>query len=114
MAGLDLSDIGHLEAYDASSIHLISQLEGLGFVEPGQGLDFFQSGAAAPGGTLPVNTGGGMLSDAYMHGWNHIAEVTRQLRHEAGERQIEGLQASMSCLAQTDQAHPIVFTRGEP
>ena len=113
MAGLGLADIGHLEAYDASSIHLISQLEGLGFVAPGQGLDVFQGGGAAPGGVLPVNTAGGMLSDAYMHGWNHIAEVTRQLRHEAGERQIAGLQASMSCLAQTDQAHPMVFTRGE-
>jgi acetyl-CoA acetyltransferase len=112
MAGLSLSDIQHLEGYDASSIHLISQLEGLGFVEPGGGLEFCQHGHMAVGGKLPVNTGGGMLSGSYMHGWNHVAEVTRQLRHEAGERQVKDVHASMFSLAQTDQAHPLIFERG--
>ena len=112
MAGLELKDIQHLEGYDASTIHLISQLEGLGFVEPGGGLEFCKQGHMALNGTLPVNTGGGMLSGSYMHGWNHVAEVTRQLRHEAGERQIKDVQFSLFSLAQTDQAHPVIFTRG--
>lgn len=112
MAGLALSDIGHLECYDASTMHLINHLEGHGFAEPGEGIDFCKRGDMAVGGKLPVNTAGGMLSGSYMHGWNHVAELTRQLRHEAGARQIEGLQASIFSLAQTDQVHPLVFTRG--
>jgi len=112
MADMRLSDIQHLEGYDASTIHLISQLEGCGFVEPGAGLDFCKQGKMAVGGKLPVNAGGGMLSGSYMHGWSHVAEVTRQLRHEAGARQIKDVEVSMFSLAQTDQAHPIIFVRG--
>lgn len=112
MAGLSASDVQHFEGYDASTIHLINQLEGHGFVEPGGGLEFCKSGEMAVGGALPVNTGGGMLSDSYMHGWNHVAEITRQLRHEAGPRQIENVEVSMFALAQTDQCHPILFVRG--
>jgi acetyl-CoA acetyltransferase len=112
MAGMRLSDIQHFEGYDASSIHLINQLEGFGFVPPGEGLAFCQAGQMAVGGKLPVNTSGGNLSGSYMHGWSQIVEVVRQLRHEAGPRQIAGVQASMSALVQTDQAHPIIFARG--
>ena len=56
---------------------------------------------------------GGNMSGSYMQGWGQIPEAVRQLRHEAGERQIDGLQASLTCLAQTDAAHPILFTRGD-
>lgn len=113
MAGISLTDVQHFEGYDASTIHLINHLEGHGFVRPGAGLEFFKSGAAAIGGSLPVNTGGGILSGSYMHGWSHVAEVVRQLRHEAGARQVRDAEVSMFSLAQTDQVHPIVFMRGE-
>ena len=113
MAGLALSDVQHFECYDAATMHLINHLEGHGFVPPGEGIAFCQSGAMAVGGKLPVNTAGGMLSGSYMHGWNHVAEITRQLRHEAGERQIADVEVSMFSLAQTDQVHPIIFRRGE-
>jgi len=112
MAGLALSDVGHFECYDASTMHLINHVEGHGFAAPGEGIAFCKGGGMAIGGTLPTNTAGGMLSGSYMHGWNHVAEITRQLRHEAGERQVEGVQVSMFSLAQTDQVHPLVFTRG--
>lgn len=111
MAGVDLSDIGHLEAYDAASIQLVNQIEGLGFCGPGTSLRAFADGELAVGGRLPVNTAGGMMSESYMHGWNHVAEVVRQLRGEAGSRQIKGLSASMSVLAQTDQVHPIIYQK---
>ncbi len=113
MAGLSLSDIQHFECYDAATIHLVNHLEGHGFVAPGDGLQFCKSGEMAITGSLPVNTAGGMLSGSYMHGWNHVAEITRQLRHEAGARQIEGVECSMFSLAQTDQVHPLIFMRGE-
>jgi acetyl-CoA acetyltransferase len=112
MAGLELSDVEHFEGYDPSSIHLINQVEGYGFAERGTGLHFCKEGHMAIGGSLPTNTGGGNLSGSYMHGWSQIAEVTRQLRHEAGERQVRGVHVSMSSLVQTDQAHPLVFVRG--
>ncbi len=112
MAGLTLSDVQHFECYDASTNHLVNHLEGHGFTAPGEGLEFCKSGEMAVGGSLPVNTAGGMLSGSYMHGWNHVAEITRQLRHEAGPRQIEGVEVSMFSLAQTDRVHPLIFMRG--
>lgn len=112
MADLELADIQQLEGYDPASIHLVGQLEGYGFVEPGAGLAAFKDGSLAVGGRLPVNTAGGMLSGAYMHGWNQVAEIARQLRHQAGARQIAGIETAMFSLAQSDQAHPIIFTRG--
>jgi acetyl-CoA acetyltransferase len=112
MAGLAIGDVDHFEGYDASTIHLVNQLEGYGFVEPGQGLDFWKEGHTAMGGTIPVNTSGGMLSEAYMQGWNLLVEVVRQLRHEAGPRQVAGAEVSLFSFATTDSAHPIVFTRG--
>ena len=60
MAGLDLSDIQHFEGYDASTIHLVSQIEGYGFAEPGAALGQFKRGELAPGGRLPINVNGGM------------------------------------------------------
>jgi acetyl-CoA acetyltransferase len=108
MADRQLSDITHFEGYDTSTIHLLCQLEGYGFREPGAGLEHFNDAS----NKLHVNTAGGMLSEAYMHGWNHAAEITRQLRHEAGARQVPDVETSMFSLAQTDQAHPIIFTRG--
>ena len=113
MADVSLSDIQHFEGYDASTMHLINHIEGHGFVEPGAGLDFCKAGEMAVGGKLPTNTWGGNVSGSYMQGWAHIAEIVRQLRHEAGPRQIEGVEVSMSSLAQTDQVHPLIFVRGE-
>jgi acetyl-CoA acetyltransferase len=112
MAGLNLSDVDHFQGYDASSIHLINQIEGYGFVEPGAGLRFCQAGQMDLSGALPVNTSGGMLSEAYMHGWNHVVEAVRQLRHQAGSRQVAGVQTSMFSLATTESAHALLFTRG--
>ncbi len=112
MANIALSDVQHFEGYDASTIHLINHIEGHGFVEPGAGLAFCKAGEMAPGGALPVNMAGGILSGSYMHGWNHVAEIVRQLRHEAGPRQVKNLEISMFSLAQTDQVHPMIFMRG--
>lgn len=111
MAGIGLDDIAHYQGYDASSIHLIAQLEGLGFVEPGQGLSFFQDGQASLGGRLPTNTSGGLISEAYMHGWNHVAEAVHQLRGEAGSRQVADVETSLYSLATTEEVHTLVFSR---
>lgn len=113
MAGTSLEEIGHFEGYDAASIHLINQVEGLGFCAPGEGLAFCADGQMGPGGRIPTNTAGGNLSGSYMHGWSQVVEAVRQLRHEAGARQVPGLMRAMTALTQTDQCHPIVYARGE-
>jgi acetyl-CoA acetyltransferase len=112
MAGVKLADVGHYEGYDASSFHLVGQVEGFGFTEPGTGLDFCKDGQMNEHGRLPTNMAGGNLSNSYMQGWGHVVEVVRQLRHEA-PLQIPNARVSMSAVVQTDQAHPIVYMRGE-
>jgi len=112
MAGLGRDDMQHFQGYDASSIHLVQQLEGYGFAGTGEGLEFFKAGHASLGGSLPVNTSGGLLSEAYMHGWNHIVEATRQLRHEAAGHQIEGIETSFFSMATTQEVDPVILVRG--
>lgn len=113
MAGVSLDDVRHFEGYDASTMHLVNQVEGYGFCEQGAGLSFCRDGQMTVGGRIPTNTAGGNLSHSYMQGWSQVAECVRQLRHEAGRYQVPGVQVSMSALAQTDQSHPIVYVRGD-
>ena len=112
MAGIDLAGVGHFQAYDASTVHFINQLEGYGFVDVGTAIEFCRDDQIAPGGLLPSNTNGGLLSEAYMHGWNNIVESVRQLRHEAGARQVHGVEASLFSVVTTETAHPIILRRG--
>ncbi len=112
MAGLSLGDVQHFEGYDASTFHLVDQIEGFGFAPEGEGLAFCKDGQMGLGGRIPTNMSGGNLSGSYMHGWSQVVEAVRQLRGESGVRQIAGAEVSLSCLTQTDQAHPILYRRG--
>jgi acetyl-CoA acetyltransferase len=87
--GLKPSDIDVAEIYDCYSYTVISQLEGYGFCKTGEGGDFVQGGRIELSGELPVNTHGGHLSEAYIHGFNHILEGARQIRGESTS-QVEG------------------------
>ncbi len=113
MAGLSIDDIGHFEGYDVASIHLVNQLEGFGFTPDGTGIDFAIDGQMTLGGRIPTNIAGGNMSANYMQGWGQVPEIVRQLRGEGGERQIAGLNASLSAMTQTDCVHPVIYTRGE-
>jgi acetyl-CoA acetyltransferase len=95
-AGLRPADIDVVNLYDAFTINTILFLEDLGFCPKGEGGRFVESGAIAPGGSLPVNTNGGGLSFCHpgMYGLFTLVESIRQLRGEAGDRQIKG--ASMA------------------
>ncbi|TEA79986.1 acetyl-CoA acetyltransferase [Allopusillimonas ginsengisoli] len=90
MAGLQPSDIDVLQLYDAFTINVILFLEDLGFCRKGEGGAFVQSGAIEPGGGLPVNTNGGGLSCVHpgMYGVFTVIEAVRQLRGDAGDRQV--------------------------
>jgi acetyl-CoA acetyltransferase len=95
MAGMTPMDVDTLGCYDGFSVHLPLLLEGFGFCKRGEALDFVQDGRIELGGELPVNTSGGMLSEAYMHSMNHQIELVRQLRHDAGPRQVQDAQTAM-------------------
>ena len=66
--------------YDHFTPYVLMQLEELGFCGRGEAKDFIKDGAIEVGGRLPLNTHGGQLGEAYIHGMNGIAEAVRQLR----------------------------------
>ena len=94
-AGLKVGDVDFVNIYDCFTITCLMQLEDLGFCEKGGAGAFFEAGHAAPGGSLPVNPHGGMLSEAYLIGVNNIIEAVRQIRGHAGVRQIEGAEVGV-------------------
>ncbi|MCZ4314820.1 thiolase family protein [Comamonadaceae bacterium G21597-S1] len=87
MAGLAVRDVDLCQIYDAFSYMTLLTLEEYGFCRPGEGGAFIASGATGPGGSLPVNTGGGHLSGFYLQGMTPLAEGVIQARGQAGERQ---------------------------
>jgi acetyl-CoA acetyltransferase len=95
-AGVGPADIDVAEFYDAFTSLVPLQLEAYGFCEPGEAAAMIGAGETRIGGRLPVNTHGGHLSEAYVHGLNHVVEAVRQLRHECGERQVEGAEVALS------------------
>jgi acetyl-CoA acetyltransferase len=82
-AGLGPSDIDVAQLYDCFTITVLLQLEDFGFCEKGEGGEFAASGALDLEGRLPINTGGGHLSEGYIHGMNHIVEGVRQMRGQS-------------------------------
>lgn len=80
MSGLGPRDIQTAIIYDHFTPYVLPQLEAFGFCGRGEGKDFVRSGAHARGGALPINTHGGQLGEAYVHGMNGIAEAVRQIR----------------------------------
>ncbi len=83
MAWRTPADIDCVQVYDSFSCHTIFALEGFGYCQEGEALSYLATKAAPA-----VNTSGGHLSESYMQGWNHQVEAVRQLRGEAGERQV--------------------------
>ncbi len=88
MAGLGPSDVDFAELYDCFSIVPIVTLEDYGFCKKGEGGAFVEGGRIHLEGELPICTSGGLLGETGMPGMQHILESVRQVRREAGERQV--------------------------
>ena len=90
-AGLTHEDIDLTMIYDSFTYTVMITLEGLGFCKPGEAADFVANQRTAPGGDFALNTNGGGLSYTHpgMYGSFLLVEAVRQLRGEAGERQVK-------------------------
>lgn len=89
MAGVDHKDIDVAEIYDCFTYIVLCQLEDLGFCKKGEGGDFVASTSFGLDGPMPVNTHGGLLSQAHIIGMNHIVELVKQLRGQGGKMQVK-------------------------
>lgn len=89
------AELDFAQIYDCFTYSVIAQLEDFGLCEKGGGGAFFREGHARLGGQLPVNTNGGLLSEAYIHGLNSVVEAVSQLRGDAGSRQVKGAELGL-------------------
>ncbi|UOT04992.1 lipid-transfer protein [Rhodococcus opacus] len=90
-AGLGPQDMDLAVLYDHFTPYVLMQLEELGFCGRGEAKDFIAGGAIDLDGGLPLNTHGGQLGEAYIHGMNGIAEGVRQIRGTS-VNQVSGVQ----------------------
>ncbi len=97
MAGVRAEEVDVVEVYDSFTITVLLTLEGLGFCKRGEAGAFVADGRTRPGGVFPLNTSGGGLSYCHpgMFGLFLVIEAVRQLRGEAGARQVEDAELAL-------------------
>jgi acetyl-CoA acetyltransferase len=78
--GITAQDVDLAELYDPFTGMCLLHLEGFGLAAPGEGATAYRAGTHGLDGRVPVNTHGGLLSEAYIHGLNHVVEAVQQLR----------------------------------
>lgn len=94
-AGLAVDDVDVALLYDCFTIAVLMQLEDYGFCKKGEAGPFVEGGRIGPGGELPVNTSGGLMAEGYGGGMLHVIEAVRQLRGEAGDRQVKDAEIAL-------------------
>jgi len=94
-AGITTKDVDIAFLYDCFTITVLLELEGLGLVPKGEGGPFALEGRMEIGKDLPVNTHGGLLSQAHLGAMHHVVEATLQVRGEAGPRQVKNAEVAL-------------------
>ncbi len=111
MADVTPADIDAAMFFDHFSPAVILSLEDYGFCRRGEGGPFVAAGEHAwPHGRLPVNTHGGSLSEAYIHGFNHILEGVRQIRGTS-TCQVEDCELVLVTSSNTDPTGAVILRR---
>ena len=90
-AGVGPDAIQTAVIYDHFTPFVLPQLEAFGFAPRGEAKEFIRAGHHARGGKLPINTHGGQIGEAYIHGMNGVAEGVRQVRGSAAN-QVENVE----------------------
>jgi len=93
MAGVTASDICFAEVHDCFTIAEVIAMEDIGFFEPGRGYQAVKDGVTALDGSQPVNTSGGLKAKGHPVGASGVGqavEIWKQMRYEAGLRQVQG------------------------
>jgi acetyl-CoA acetyltransferase len=108
-AGLGPEDVDVAEIYDCFSSVVHWSLEGLGFCGRGEAGPFIREGNTAAGGSLPVNTHGGMLGEGYLHGANTVAEAVRQVQGRA-VNQVTGAEVAATTSGGMESGSALVLT----
>jgi acetyl-CoA acetyltransferase len=88
MSGITVEDVDACEIYDCFTYTVEITLQDYGFFKPGEGEDWFRDGRIEPSGSMPVNTSGGQLSEAYFMGLTPLTEAVMQLMGRCGKRQL--------------------------
>ncbi|WP_213571475.1 lipid-transfer protein [Rhodococcus sp. USK13] len=109
-SGVGPQDVDHAQLYDCFTGALLQNVEGLGLAERGAAGALFASGATSPGGTLPINTNGGLLSEGYLHGMNTVAEAVWQMQGLGGERQVVDAEVGVVCSGGSSSGSAMVLT----
>jgi acetyl-CoA acetyltransferase len=111
MAGVQARDIDAAMFFDHFSPAVLLSLEDYGFCERGGSGAFVAAGEHAwPHGSLPVNTHGGSLSEAYIHGYNHILEGVRQIRGTSTS-QVANAELILVTSSNTDPTGAVILRR---
>ncbi len=111
LADVTPADVKVAQLYDAFSPLIILSLEGYGFCSRGEGGPFTDDGGIEwPNGRLPVNTAGGGMSEAYVHGFNLILEAARQIRGTSTS-QVEGADVSLVTSGEGVPTSALLLTR---
>lgn len=109
--GVGPGDIDVAQVYDHFTAMVLCALEDFGFCKAGEGGPFAASGALSwPHGELPTNTHGGSLSEAYVHGLNHVVEGVRQMRGQSS-CQVEGAETCLVTSAAGVPTSALVLAR---
>jgi acetyl-CoA acetyltransferase len=98
-SGLGPEDIDVAEVHDAFSIAELIYYEAFGFCPRGEGAALLNSGATSIGGRIPINPSGGLLAKGHPVGATgaaQVVEIVRQLRGQAGARQVENAKVGMT------------------